>query len=365
MDPLQFLQEYIFYTPEKKKQINEALVESQKKNPAMPAAATPTATPKEQKPRNFGIERTIREAEEDIRSGRIPSGAAGMMSGQKPTAAVTSSGVTLTTPVAPSTPDAPAIPRFADLRGSATPGSDAPAATNQGEAEAMASAETFRAGAGYPSGVDRPADYAGVVGVGTDTSTSRRDDPRNADYISARDALTPESSAADIKAVEDAGMTAWAKANPGLAAKMVAKQDKRLETNPNFKQSGYEVVRNELYPERAALAAEGNMGDFSVRDAIDGGMSPENAGTIGSGGSVETVFEPGKDPVTTSAPQQAFDLLTSYKKGLTNPSVKEAPIDKAPASMIGLDYDQVNAKMSELGGEEYLKQLDAGKFTRR
>ena len=43
---------------------------------------------------------------------------------------------------------------FGDLRGSATPGSTAPAATNQGEAEAMAAAETFRAGAGYPSGVD-------------------------------------------------------------------------------------------------------------------------------------------------------------------------------------------------------------------
>ena len=39
-------------------------------------------------------------------------------------------------------------------------------------------------------------------------------DPRNAEYLTARNALTKDSSAADIQAVEDKGMTAWAKANP-------------------------------------------------------------------------------------------------------------------------------------------------------
>jgi len=189
-----------------------------------------------------------------------------------------------------------------------------------------------------------PGGYS-IPASGTDTSSGNREALRSAGG--------------------DPAMVAWATANPELAKSMVATQDRRLETNPDFKQSGYTAVRDHLYPERAVLAAEGNMGDFSVRDGMTMGMSPENAGTIGSGGSVETIFEPGKDPVTTSAPQQAFDLLTSYKQGLTNPAVEEAPTDKAPANMIGLDYDQVNAKMKGLGGEEYLRQLDAGKFTRR
>ena len=72
-----------------------------------------------------------------------------------------------------------------------------------------------------------------TAATGTDTSTSRRDDPRNADYISARSALTPESSAADIKSVEDAGMAAWAKANPGLVAEAVRR---------GSKQAGYDVL---------------------------------------------------------------------------------------------------------------------------
>ena len=41
--------------------------------------------------------------------------------------------------------------------------------------------------------------------------------PRNADYISARGALTSESTADERKSVEDAGMRAWAAANPELA----------------------------------------------------------------------------------------------------------------------------------------------------
>lgn len=57
-------------------------------------------------------------------------------------------------------------------------------------------------------------------------------DPRNADYLSARSKLTKDSTAEDIKKVEDIGMTAWAKANPELAAKV----------KPG--QSGYELIQN-------------------------------------------------------------------------------------------------------------------------
>jgi len=57
-------------------------------------------------------------------------------------------------------------------------------------------------------------------------------DPRNADYLTARGKLTKDSTAEDIKKVEDIGMTAWAKANPKLAAKV----------KPG--QSGYELIQN-------------------------------------------------------------------------------------------------------------------------
>lgn len=239
MDPLQFLQDYIFYTPEKKQQINKAFVESQKSNPAMPPVAPPINT--KQEPRNFGLERTIREAEEDVRSGRIPSGAAGMMSGQSPTAAVVIPGLGPVTTPAPNTPSEVAIPRFADLRGSATPGSSTPAATNQGEAEAMASAETFRAGAGYPVDVDRPADYAGVTGVGTDTSSGNREALRNAP--------------------EDERMAAWAAANPELAKTAYAKGPK---------QSGYESIEKALGLGNNSIVNYDDSQTFQISDIPEG-----------------------------------------------------------------------------------------------
>ena len=51
------------------------------------------------------------------------------------------------------------VTKFADLRGSVTPGSNEPAATNLGEGASFDRAERYRAGAGYPSGVTRPDDY--------------------------------------------------------------------------------------------------------------------------------------------------------------------------------------------------------------
>ena len=50
--------------------------------------------------------------------------------------------------------------QFADRRGSDKPGSATPASTNAGEGRAMSSAETSRAGAGFPTGVIRPQDYS-------------------------------------------------------------------------------------------------------------------------------------------------------------------------------------------------------------
>ena len=85
----------------------------------------------------------------------------------------------------------------------------------------------------------RFADLRGGGGMTTQTPPvdpvgppSQITDPRNSDYLSARKALTTDSSAADIKIVEDKGMAAWAKANPGLASKV----------KPG--QSGYELIKN-------------------------------------------------------------------------------------------------------------------------
>lgn len=80
------------------------------------------------------------------------------------------------------------------------------------------------------------ADLRGGGGMTTQTPPvgppSPSTDPRNADYLTARGKLTKDSTAEDIKKVEDIGMTAWAKANPGLAAKV----------KPG--QSGYELIQN-------------------------------------------------------------------------------------------------------------------------
>ncbi len=63
-----------------------------------------------------------------------------------------------TNPVKPSQPEGE-VTKFADLRGSVTPGSNEPAATNLAEGASMDAAERSRPGAGYPSGVTRPDDY--------------------------------------------------------------------------------------------------------------------------------------------------------------------------------------------------------------
>jgi len=80
------------------------------------------------------------------------------------------------------------------------------------------------------------ADLRGGGGMTTQTPPvgppSPSTDPRNADYLTARGKLTKDSSDEDIKKVEDIGMTAWAKANPGLASKV----------KPG--QSGYGLIRN-------------------------------------------------------------------------------------------------------------------------
>ena len=156
--------------------------------------------------------------------------------------------------------------RFADLRGSKTPGSDEPAS-------AMPPSDKPPV---VPTGDVKPPEAPVVpesssVVTGTDTSRSRRDDVRNADYNTARGALTSESSAADRNAVLDTGMAAWAAANPELAAKV--RQSKT-------KQSGYDAIMG-------GPATETQMAGYDKEETCKPSSSneghrqdPSNAGSI-------------------------------------------------------------------------------------
>ncbi len=163
-------------------------------------------------------------------------------------------------------------PRFADLRGSATPGSMTPATDNSAADKAFSDAAKFQA----------------ERSTGTDTGSGDREVTR----VAQTDNM-------------DDNMKAWAAANPELAQRMVDKVDARRNKGLEGKQSGYETVRDAVYPERAVLAKEGNQGSFSARDAVGGGMSAQNAINIGSGGFVETLIDGDKATQVSSAPGKA------------------------------------------------------------
>ena len=116
------------------------------------------------------------------------------------------------------------------------------------------------------------ADLRGGGGMTTQTPPvgppSPSADPRNADYLTARGKLTKDSTAEDIKKVEDIGMTAWAKANPKLAAKV----------KPG--QSGYDVIQG---LEKVKDQTEA-VSDYKV---MGGNEEEGNAIYGGNGGIVE------------------------------------------------------------------------------
>ena len=85
--------------------------------------------------------------------------------------------------------------------------------------------------------------------TGTDTGSGDREvgrsDPRNAEYIKQRSALTADSTDAERKVVQDAGMAAWAKANPGLVGEVMRR---------GSKQSGYDVIQKAAGLENSAVS---------------------------------------------------------------------------------------------------------------
>jgi len=145
------------------------------------------------------------------------------------------------------------------------------------------------------------ADLRGGGGMTTQTPPvgppSPSADPRNADYLTARGKLTKDSTAEDIKKVEDIGMTAWAKANPKLAAKV----------KPG--QSGYGVIQG---LEKAKDQAEA-VSDYKV---MGGNEEEGNAIYGGNGGIVEVDIDgSGVGPARISPQGFKDDAMTAL---LTN-----------------------------------------------
>ncbi len=128
-------------------------------------------------------------------------------------------------------------------------------------------------------------------------------DPRNADYLTARNALTKDSSAAEIQAVEDKGMAAWAKANPKLAAKV----------KPG--QAGYDQSQNVLgtsTQDQRDLAS-----DMGVM-----GVNPEERMARAKGGIVEVDIDgSGVGPARISPQGFKDDAMTALLTNFSNPNV--------------------------------------------
>jgi hypothetical protein len=129
-------------------------------------------------------------------------------------------------------------------------------------------------------------------------------DPRNADYLTARGKLTKDSTAEEIKKVEDIGMTAWAKANPGLAAKV----------KPG--QSGYDqsqdVLVNSTQDQRDLASDMGVMG-----------VNPEERMARAKGGIVEVDIDgSGVGPARISPQGFKDDAMTALLTNFGNTNVE-------------------------------------------
>ena len=175
--------------------------------------------------------------------------------------------------------------------------------------------------------------------TGTDTGSGDREVLREEPRVAQTDDM-------------DANMRAWAAANPTLAKRMVDKVDARRNKGLEGKQSGYETVRDTVYPERKVLAAEGNLGGFSVDDAVDGGMSSKEAEAIASGGFVETVFDKGvqgESKITKNSAGEAQDLLKNYQAQLSgnlSPLVEDGiPSESQNPRIANTDYTPIDSEI--------------------
>jgi len=211
--------------------------------------------------------------------------------------------------------------KSSDLRGSITPGSSQPAASNLGEGAAMDAAERSRAGAGFPAGVTRPSDYP--ISSSTKKITSEDSELSSTPTYNAKERVEKYG----VKKAEDMAMMEWAKAHKGLAEKV----------KPG--QAGYDAIQLALG--KTTVEPEDIRGFMD-----DSGKSAEEARAILGGGSVETVIDGDKPMVTTINQAPAPD----------NQKGAETFKNFAIGALQGLDI----GKYKDLGYNPF--QIDAGKL---
>ena len=170
----------------------------------------------------------------------------------------------------------------ADIRGSITPGSSEPAASNLGEGAAMDAAERHRAGAGFPAGVTRPSDYP--ISSSTKKITSEDSELPSTPTYNAKERVEKYG----VKKAEDMAMMEWAEAHKGLAEKV----------KPG--QAGYDAIQLAL--------GKTTVEPEEIRAYMDDtGRSAEDVrGILGQGTQVETLISGDKPDVKTIGPIPAI-----------------------------------------------------------
>jgi len=183
-------------------------------------------------------------------------------------------------------------------------------------------------------------------------------DPRNAEYLAARAGLKTDSTDEDIKKVEDIGMTAWAKANPKLAAKV----------KPG--QSGYEQIFADKNKEKVMDMMK-TLNNPNIKPFVEGVNVPSTNFTTNLTNDVPVdnykgVMEDGAitelaKGLDLEAPQfNAQGFMNAFREDVIN-SPKAA---ESPGLGNTVDLPDVNNLISTLGEDEYFKRLDAGLLTR-
>ena len=273
---MDFIQDNVFYTPEKKKEINNALVESQSRNPAMfrpdpislrDVAGTATGVLGALGGAALGLEPTLEGGFTAIEGGFRE----GKKAGQK---------------LFDDTLGAAGVqskPKFADLRGSATPGSMMPAADNSAADKAFAAA----------------AKSQSEQSTGTDTGSGDRE-------------VTRVAQTDDM----DANMKIWAAANPTLAANLVKKVDERRMNSPEYTQVGYDQAKKQVDPSYDPSVRSQNFGPVANGEVY--GRNLDLQGTAGVGpvadGALYADMISGKEKPNAD---KASDFLNNYKAQLS------------------------------------------------
>ena len=316
-----FIQDNIFYTPERKAAINNSLVETQKKNPALtrstPADAAESAArglasgfaskpiPKnpELKYTPSGTDSALRSLENEIGK-YVPDFLKdlGSEAEKKGLGGLIPGAGLLLPDQEPLIKPESKKPRFADLRGSETPGSDTPAADNSAADKAFSDAAKFQAG--------------------TDTGSGNREVTR----VAQTDNM-------------DDNMKAWAAANPELAANLVKKVDARRMNNPEYTQRGYDQARQQADPTYDPNARSQNFGPVADVDEYDRNLrlrGTEGRGPVADGDLYADMISGKEKPNAQSFKDKAMKKIIDAPAEALPPSTTQNP---TPAGGDGTPID--------------------------